>query len=296
MRGRRIFVVLASLALLPSLVLAYTSPGKPTGYVNDFANILTVEQRQELEQKLAAFEVESSNEIVVTTVVSLDEDTIENFAVELYKEWVIGKQANDNGVLLLIAPNEREVRIEVGYGLEGALPDATSAAIIRERLLPAFRAADYYTGVDGALQDILSATKGEYTPAESGSKDGTNAFEDIIGGFLQFGFFLLLWLSAILGRSKSWWAGGVVGAVIAIIIGLTKGFVVMGFIALGILIPLGLLFDFLVSRGYQRGRAAGHIPWWVGGGRGGFGGGGFGGGFGGFGGGSSGGGGASGRW
>ena len=104
-----------------------------------------------------------------------------------------------------------------------------------------------------------------------------------------------MWLASILGRSKSWWAGGVLGGIAGLIIGLIKGFIIFGLASLAVLIPFGLLFDYIVSKNYKKHKARGTVPWWIGGGRGGRGGFG-GGGFGGFGGGSSGGGGASGSW
>src|SRR3989344_4544697 len=100
--------------LVPSLVGAYSSPGRPVGFVNDFADILSSEVEQALNEQLTAFARDESNEISVVTIASLDGDTVENYAVQLFKEWGIGTAKQDNGVLLLIAPNDREVRIEVG--------------------------------------------------------------------------------------------------------------------------------------------------------------------------------------
>jgi len=284
---------------LPLVSFAYFNPGKPAGFVNDYAGMLGVDQKQALETKLAAFEKETSNEISVAIIPSLQGDTIENFAVQLFKDWGVGKKNNDNGVLLLIAKDDRQMRIEVGYGLEGALTDAQSYGIINNDLTPAFRQSDYYGGIDKATNDIIAATRGEYSgsgAAPAATSGGVNPTINQIFGFGWFIFFGLIFLASVLGRSKSWWAGGVLGGILGIVVGLLFGFVFVGIATLAVFIPLGLLFDFVVSRAYQKGKDTGHMPWWIGG-RGPRGGGGFGGGgFGGFGGGGSGGGGASGRW
>lgn len=276
---------------LPLIVSAQIKLGPPRGFVNDFAGLLSVEQRNILENKISTFEKNSGAEIAVVTVPSLEGDTIENFAAELFKQWGIGKKNKDNGILLLIAMAERQVRIEVGYGLEGILTDAQSGWIFDNIIKPAFQQSNFFDGINNAVDKIIGAVSGEeisvYQP--SSQQNGESLF------FYWFWLilFIPIWLASILGRSKSWWAGGVIGGIIGVILGLIYGFVFTGLVAIGFLVPLGLLFDYLVSRSYARGKETGHFPWWIGGGRGGgFGGGGFGG----FGGGHSGGGGASGRW
>ncbi|MDD5291019.1 MAG: YgcG family protein [Patescibacteria group bacterium] len=285
-----ILVILLLFVAMPAL--AYYNPGTPAGFVNDYAGMMSESQRQSLEAKLVNFESQTSNEIAVVIIPSLDGDTIENFAVRLFEDWKIGKAKNDNGILVLVAKEDRKMRIEVGYGLEGALTDAQSFWIINDIMKPAFRQEKYYQGIDQAVDKIMAATQGEYLPESEPAKVlSSQAWENIF----WFGLFAVIWLASILGRSKSWWAGGVVGGVIGVIIGIIKGFVIFGLVSLVILIPFGLLFDFIVSKNYAKHKASGTIPWWIGGGRGG--GGGFGGGgFGGFGGGGSGGGGSSGSW
>lgn len=268
--------------------MAYYSLGKPAGLVNDYDGVLTADQKQTLEKKLQDFETQTSNQISVVFINGLQGDTIENFAEKLFKEWGIGQKDKDNGVLILVSVPDRSMRIEVGYGLEGALTDAQSNWIINQQMKPAFQQEDYFGGVNLAVDKIIAATQGEYLPEEKSSKVDFNI--DIV----WFIFFIFIWMGAILSRSKSWWLGGVFGGVAALIITLIKGLLFFGLISFAVLIPFGLLFDYFVSKKYQQSKATGHpVPWWIGGGRGGgFGGGGFGG----FGGGMSGGGGASGRW
>lgn len=284
--------VIFAFLLWPALVLAYSSPGGPSGLVSDFAGMISVAEHVQLENKLVAFEKETGHEIAVVTVANLGGDTIENYAEELFKEWEIGKKNADNGVLLLVSRDDREMRIEVGYGLEGALTDTESRWILDEAVTPAFKAGRYYAGLDAGVDKIAEAIKGEI--AVGGSSGSKKLSSGLVEFIFVAGWFLFVALASIFGRSKSWWAGGVVGGIIGAVIGLIKGFVFLGIIALAVLIPFGLVFDYFVSRAYQRSKIDGHqLPWWFGGG--GFGGK-SGGGFGGFGGGSSGGGGASSKW
>jgi len=302
MRSLKIAIICLAFLLVGSCAQAYYSPGKPTGFVNDFTSTLSADQKSTLESKLSQFNKDSSNEISVVIIQSLKGDTIDNFSNKLFTEWGIGKDKKDNGVLLLIAMDDHQMRIEPGYGLEGALPDATCYQIITDDLTPAFKAGNYYSGIDTAVDKIISATKGEYKPDPSASTaDTTNSPLDN-GNLFYFlviiGFSLLSVLRRHLAKSKAWWEGGLIGAVTGLIVALIFFRTILGF-ALWIIIlsGAGLLFDYLVSRILpppgKGGPGAG--IWFLGGGggnSGGFGGGGFGG----FGGGGSGGGGASGGW
>ncbi len=295
MRASKTFLVAAIVAviLLPIIAFAYTSPGQPTGFVNDFASMFSAVQKTALESKLSEFQKQSTNEIAVVTIKSLGGDTIENYAVKLFAEWGIGKKGKDNGALLLIALDDRQMRIEVGYGLEPYLTDAESFHIIHDILTPAFQKSNFYDGVNQAVDRMEAVTSGEVAPA-SKTADASSWLSFVNPRILFIFFGLLIYFGSLLARSKSWWAGGVVGGIFGIIIGFLTTFVYTGIIALAVLIPLGLLFDYLVSKTYAKHKSAGTpIPWWIGGGSGsGYGGGGFGG----FGGGGSGGGGSSGGW
>ncbi|MDP3975027.1 MAG: TPM domain-containing protein [Candidatus Jorgensenbacteria bacterium] len=281
---------MAALLFVPLTVFAYVSPGAPRGAVNDFAGMFTLSEVEGLETKLVAYEQATGNAIVVATVPALGGDPVEDYAVALFEEWGIGKAKEDNGVLLLIARDDREVRIEVGYGLEPDLTDLESAAIIQNVIVPAFRNGAYFEGIRDAVSAMESAIGGEYQPPPPPFRASGN-----INWFWVF-FFVPLWLASVLARSKSWWAGGVIGGIVGVIIGFVSGFLWAGVLSIIILALLGLGFDYTVSRAYARGVSSGHFPWWIGGGRRGGRGGLGGGGFGGFGGGMSGGGGASGRW
>ncbi len=269
-------------------VLAYQSPGTPTGYVNDFASMLTPETKTALEATLTQFTKETSSEISVVTVADLGGDSIENYANELFRAWGIGTKNNNNGVLLLISRDDRKLRIEVGYGLEGALPDATAYSIVTNNITPFFKEEKYNEGVMIGVEKIIDATKGEYTaPVEQ--KKNKFQFGEIILAILFFGFNILV---SILAPSKSWWLGGVIGGAIGVIVGFIFWSIIGGAILGGVLLGLGLFIDFVVSRAYQKGGpgTGGFGGFWTGGSSG------RSGGFGGFSGGSSGGGGSSGSW
>src|SRR3989338_3070382 len=165
----KIFLVIVLLlgGMLPAH--AYYNPGTPDGFVNDFAGIIEAETKQQLEQKLSAFAATTSNEIAVVTINNLDGDYIENFSAQLFKEWGVGKANEDNGILLLVAVDDRQMRIEVGYGLEGALTDAQANWIINNELKPAFQDQEYGAGIAKAVDTIISATEGEYVPVDTGS-------------------------------------------------------------------------------------------------------------------------------
>ncbi len=158
-RGRlALFAFVAFLLVLPAVALDFPAL---SGRVVDDAGILDEETRAALTQKLAAFEARTTDQLVVVTLKSLQGTSIEDFGVELGRHWQIGQRDKNNGVLLLVAPNERRVRIEVGYGLEGALTDAVSRLIIENGITPRFRAGDFAGGITRGVDDIVSVLSGD---------------------------------------------------------------------------------------------------------------------------------------
>lgn len=289
-------LLIIPLFFAPFIVSAFAVPAKPTGFVQDYAKMLTTEQITSLENKLEAYEKQSTNEIAVVTINSLDGDAIENVAQDIFTKWGIGKKDKNNGVLLLISLSDRQTRIQTGYGVEGELTDIGTSYIQSEIITPAFKEGKYYDGINGAVDEMIKALGGtEIVP-----NDYYNSQQNSNPKNWGFIFFLVIvaiqWIVAILARSKSWWAGGVLGGVIAIVLIFFFSLVIIFAIPLFIiLVLLGLLLDYSVSKAYQNHKDGGpRPPWFLGGG--GFGGGSSGGGFGGFGGGMSGGGGSSGRW
>jgi len=205
------YFALFLLLFVPVYSIAFTVPEKPTGFVQDYAQILSFEQAQTLENKLEQFERGTTNEIAVVTIPSLDGDVIESVAQEIFTKWGIGKKDKNNGVLLLISLQDRKTRIHTGYGVEGDLTDVGTSYIQQDIIAPAFRGGDYYAGIDGAVDKIIFAIGGnDIVPVEYKNDYRENPDGDW-GAVFLFGFVLLQWLLIILARSKSWWLGGIIG-------------------------------------------------------------------------------------
>jgi len=144
---------------------AFEIPAKPAARVNDYARALDDAGKAAIEGRLAEFESQTSNQVVVALVPSLDGQPIEDLAVRVVETWGLGQKDKNNGVLLLIAIQDRRARIEVGYGLEDRLTDALSRRILEDRLFPAFRAGNYAAGVLATCDGIIQATRGAYVAA-----------------------------------------------------------------------------------------------------------------------------------
>ena len=272
-----------ALTLTPAITSAFDVPPND-GFVTDAAGVLSAEQDAELERLLTDYRSATSNEIAVLIVPKLDGEPIATVAVDVGREWGVGSEDDDNGVLMVIAYEDREVFIATGYGLEGALPDIVVKGIVDEDILPHFREGQYYEGIQAAVLSMQKHIGGEYTADRYAAEDeGDGAWP-----FVLFILFLLFqWIAAAMARTKSWWMGGIVGGVAGIVLTILFTW----WLSIPLLVALGLLFDYILSRG-SGGRGGRGRGMWIGGGRGGMGGGGFGG----FGGGSFGGGGAGGRW
>lgn len=135
---------------------------KPDQLVNDFAGVISSPQRKLLESKLRAYDDSTSSQIVIVTVSTLGDWPIEEAALKIYRAWGIGNAQTNNGILLLAVVEDRKVRIEVGYGLEGAIPDITANQIIQHDIVPAFKNGNYYEGFDAACSSLIQAAAGEY--------------------------------------------------------------------------------------------------------------------------------------
>lgn len=298
MKWFRIGVISASLSFLlmsSTTVFALNVPPAPplNRPIIDQTKTLSVEQIDTLAAQIATSRSEKAYQIAVLIIPTLGTDEyLEGYSLKVAREWGVGESASDNGVLLLVAKDDRKLRIEVGRGLEGDLTDVRASRIIRNVISPKFRAGQYFEGVSAGVNSIQLAVSAKSDPALA-SKRPSNArsFMESLETFLYIGIVMIIWLGSILARSKSWWAGGVLAGVGGLAAMAFTNLHPLAIIATIILIPLGLLFDFAVSRNYHNHRDNGTLPaWWAGGGS--FGGGGGGG----FGGGGFGGGGASGSW
>jgi len=189
-RASFITTFLVALFLLPNLLLAQDLPSEPVGHVNDFAKMLTSGERQQLEQKLRNYRDTTTTVISIATLDNLGGISIEEAATTLFNDWKMWEDNKDNGALILIAEEERKMRIEVGYGLEGAIPDVMAGRIIREILTPNFKQSDYYGGLDRATSAIIQLASGEFQGqlAQEETSDDSNTADFII--FLLFLFFV----------------------------------------------------------------------------------------------------------
>ena len=258
-----------------------------TARVTDLTGTLTKEQTASLELRLQSFEARKGSQVAVLLVPTTAPEAIEQYALRVAERWKIGRKNVDDGAILVVAKNDRALRIEVGYGLEGALNDATASRIIREVIMPRFREGDFYGGINAGVDRMLRVIDGEPLPAPASPVPQ-------VGGGLGQSLPVLLILAMVVGgllrrmlgkTVGSVATGGAVGAVAWLLVG-----------AVSIAVAAGILaFIFtLVGGGAGRGYRGGFPSGFGGGGlgrSGGFGGGGFRGGGGGFGGG-----GASGRW
>jgi uncharacterized protein len=165
-RMRRIIVVVSLVCLIAAPCLWAVMPESPQGWVSDFAGILSEDTTSQLTSLIDEVKRSTGAEIAVVTVSSLDGMTVEEYAVRLFEKWGIGTKEEDNGVLFLIAPNERKTRIEVGYGLEPVITDGRAGEIIRETILPFFRAGDYDQGIlQGTRQIAALITNEDFSPS-----------------------------------------------------------------------------------------------------------------------------------
>ena len=164
------------------------------GRVNDYANILSPATISDLQNLLKTHEDSTSNQVAVLTIPALEGESIEDYSIKVAQTWKLGVQGKDNGVLLLVSRDDRKVRIEVGRGLEGDLPDITCGRIIRNEIVPRFKDGDYDGGVEAGVRAILAAIQGSYV-AENRTANGDETLMDVVG-FLVFlfvvGIFTLL--------------------------------------------------------------------------------------------------------
>jgi len=253
----------------------------------DVAHLLPADLAASLAAELAAHEARTGNQVALLTLPSLEGEPLEEFSHRVATTWKLGQKGTDNGVLILVVPNDRKVRIEVGYGLEGTLTDLKSSRIIREEMVPRFRNGDFSGGIAAGVKAVLGTIEGTYTPPER--KRGTAG--STVGGSWGILFVALvvgILTATIIGHH---WKGSSVGSVMAFVLALSSG------LLLALVVALIVMIVTMPFAGKSGGGRRTYFPGWGGGSLGGFsgGGGGFGGGFSG-GGGGFGGGGASGSW
>lgn len=269
------------------LAIAEVAVPTLTGRVVDQTATLSSDQVAALDQKLKAFEERKGSQIAVLIVPTTEPETIEQFSIRVAEAWKIGRKKIDDGAILVVAKNDRRLRIEVGYGLEGALTDVTAKRIIDEVITPKFRNGDFAGGISDGVDRMIRVIDGEPLPPPQRSQRSSGVLENL-ESIIPFAFFAVLILGGILRAVFGRLFGALItGGLIGGAAWLFAGALVVGIIAGVIAFLFTLISDSVVSAGGGRGGRGG----WSGGGFSGGSSGGFSGG-----GGSFGGGGASGRW
>jgi uncharacterized protein len=165
-------------------------PPAPARYLNDYAGVVSPADARRLEDKLRRFDDETSSQIVVAVFSELPSPSLEDFTARTAESWKVGRKELDNGAVLFVFVNDRKIRLEVGYGLEGALPDITARRIIEEEIAPRFREGRFGDGLAAGVDAIMAATRGEYTarPRKPDTEGGPVAL------LLPLGFIALIFL------------------------------------------------------------------------------------------------------
>ncbi len=236
--------------VFPRPVRAFTVPSY-SGLVNDYAQILSDQTEANLEYQLGSMAQSTSGaQLAVVTISSLEGDTIENVAQEFFESWGIGKKTKDNGVLLLVAVDDRQVRIHTGYGAETVITDSTAGQIIRTDITPWFKDGNYEAGIQNGVASLTRYLEDpSQIPDTAAAEQDNSPFSAIwvvvaLYLFFIFGVGGLTYGAAFLGRSKSWWPGGALGFVLGLIVGQLPGALAGGL--------FGLLLDYILSKNYAR--------------------------------------------
>lgn len=205
----------AAMALLFSAVVSATpARPEPPRLVNDLAGVMTQAQADSLEQRLVAYSDSTTTQIAVLVVPDLEGQDASSYAIDTHESWGVGSAGNDNGALILVKPkNENgggEVFISIGYGLEGAIPDAYTKRIIEDVMIPCFIKEDYFGAIQGACDKIIRLADGEDFSSESSGGEAAGVF----GGVFVLGIFLLiLWAYIKRGGTKNGGTGGTGGEI-----------------------------------------------------------------------------------
>jgi uncharacterized protein len=199
----RLCLLLAMALLAPALLRAADAVPKLTRHVTDLTGTLTAQQVDQLDARLVALEKAKGTQLVVLMVGSTLPQDIDSYSLAVVEANRVGRKSIDDGIMLLIAKDDRADRIEVGYGLEGAVPDAATARIRRELIEPRFKAGDFYGGIDVGTDALITLIDGEALPAPAAGTSDADSRVDF-GHTLMIGVFVAFFLRNMLGRSRVW--------------------------------------------------------------------------------------------
>ncbi|HBE05553.1 MAG TPA: methanol dehydrogenase, partial [Firmicutes bacterium] len=216
------FKVAAFVLLFAGLLLFGAAPAGAetpipalTGRIVDNGGMLSYGAKESLTNLLEAYEQATTNQIVVATIPSLENEEIEQFSIRLADAWQIGQAGKDNGAILLIARDDRRMRIEIGYGLEGVINDARAGDILRDVLIPAFQRGDYDTGVTESVSAMIRhiSPDFEYEGLADVNMDGDNEVGSVFGGLFSLFAVIMIVLGALGGRSKRHYKRGLTSSI-----------------------------------------------------------------------------------
>jgi uncharacterized protein len=208
------------LVILSGLWLPALEVPAAKGYVSDYAGLLTPAEAQVLDQKLRAYDQQTTNQVVVLIVKSLGGEPIEPFGIKVAGKWKAGQKGKDNGVIFIIAKEDRETRIEVGYGLEHALTDLECALILDNIVKPKFREGKYYEGINEAIDAILNGISGNFNTNLNTNANNNDRGTQVKNGEMPIGIilvilmilipFIIIWKNhpSISGKHSEWWSAG----------------------------------------------------------------------------------------
>jgi uncharacterized protein len=187
-------------------------PPAPDRYFNDYAHVVDAATADQLNTKLENLEKESGNQVVVAIYPKMQsESSIDDYAVRVFRAWKVGQKAKNNGVVLFVFINDRKMFIEVGYGLEGALPDALGKQITEYEIKPRFKTGDYAGGLKAGVDAIIAATRHEYkgngVTANSGIQNGSGINPIVLIMLLVFGFYILMFVLSRFSKQHGWVIG-----------------------------------------------------------------------------------------
>ena len=220
----------AELAAIPEL----------SSRVTDLTQTLSAAEQAQLEQKLAAFEQKKGSQIALLIVPSTQPEEIEQYAIRVAEKWKVGREKVDDGLLVLIAKDDRKMRIEVGYGLEGAVPDLFAKRVISEVIGPKFKQGDFYGGLDAGLNSLIGLVDGEPLPEPKSSQASGMGMMDLLPILLFGGLVTGLFLRSIFGTFfGSALNGGLVGGIVTLLGVALGGAAVLGIVAFFITLMLG---------------------------------------------------------
>ena len=212
--------------------------------VTDLTGTLTAQQKAELESRIAAFEARRGSQIAVLMLPTTKPEEIEQYAIRVAEAWKIGRKRVDDGLILIVAKDDRRLRIEVGYGLEGTIPDSVAKRVIEERITPRFRDGDFYGGVRDGVDQLIKLAEGEKLPPPQAAANWGQSSWDALPHYVVFGIFFIIiagtFLKAMFGRFPgslatgtgigviAWLAFGIAIGAVALVIGFLLAFLNTG--------------------------------------------------------------------